>query len=64
MKVKIIKPFTHPDSPRPFLPDELIEVSEDLGKQWIQDGKAIKFPIVPAHVAQARRRREKAAVID
>jgi hypothetical protein len=60
MKLKIIKSFTSPDSPRPFMPDELIEVSDELAKQWIDEGKAIKFPIMLTQ--PARRKREKAVI--
>jgi hypothetical protein len=52
---------------RPLLPNELVEVTDELGREWIAQGKAVQFIGETAHPAAfvgdpvpARRRREKA----
>lgn len=63
MRVRILKPFLHPDSPRPFQQEEMIVVSEEIGKQWIKEGKATAVPVdFSPNIAPTRRKREKAVI--
>lgn len=63
MQLKILKPFRHANAPRPLLPNELVDVADELAAEWIAEGKAAQFlpdarPVVNA--VPPRKQREKA----
>jgi hypothetical protein len=68
MQVQIKQSFRVTGSPRPLLPNELVTVSDDVGREWIAQGKAVQFigetagpaPFVGDPVPARRRRVEKA----
>jgi hypothetical protein len=63
MQIRIIHSFRHESSPRPFLKNELVTVPDELGQEWIDEGKAALFVAAAQPVVNAippRRRRERA----
>jgi hypothetical protein len=66
MQIKITQSFRHESSPRPFVQNELVNVPDDLGQQWIEEGKATPFAAAARPVVNAvppRRQRERATRI-
>jgi hypothetical protein len=43
MQIRIIRAFIASDSPRPFLPQDLVTVADDVADQWIAEGKALPY---------------------
>lgn len=60
MHIEILQPITHPSTPRPFLPHELVTVPDELAREWIAEGRAVLIPGVAQTPQPARRQREKA----
>lgn len=65
MHIQILKSFVHPSTPRPFLLHEMVTVPDDLGRQWIEEGKAmlVAGTVVAAPAPPARRTRERAVKV-
>jgi hypothetical protein len=58
MQIKITRAFRPPDSPRPFLPQELITVPDETANKWISEGNAIPYNTgVPQPPPKAKRER-------
>lgn len=67
MKIEVLKAFTLPGSPRPFLPRERVTIPDADAERVISELKAVKWPYEEGAVAfvshaqpPARRRRETA----
>jgi hypothetical protein len=58
MKIQVTKSFTHTSSPRPFAVTERLTVPDELGAQWVAEGRAISLDPESKPV---KRKRENAA---
>lgn len=61
MKIEVLKAFTLPGSPRPFLPRERATIPDKDALRLIAAGKVVSWPFEePARNAPVRRKRETA----
>ncbi len=61
MQIKITRAFKAPDSPRPFLPQELVTVPDEIANKWIAEGNAIPYSqSFPQPTPPPKAKRERA----